>query len=383
MLACGALALVAACSPSPAASPTAPLSASPQASLAPAVPSPSAAAAGSPASADELHQIVAAAQQEGHLSLVWSELPFGQASTVQQLISGYKQAYGLNIDVTYAPGTDMNTFANSSVLEYQGNQPSSSDVIIGAATIMDYLIQAGDVQDGHWMDWAPNVTDPGMVAPGGIGVHFGAYFPGIEYNTQLFTPDTAPKTMQDLLKPEFKGKVATTPYAAHFDELSSPEVWGEQRTLDYAQQLTSQLAGLIRCGSESRIISGEFPAFGLACGSQDTDPLIAQGAPLAYVIPSDAAIIDYWYMAVPKNSAHPNAAKLWVNYIVSPAAQKILWDTADVDDPLVAGSHSAQQVATLRSQGASVTEVDVAWYERNATQMKTTLAQIVKILSKQ
>lgn len=366
-----------ACS-SPAASvPTAAPSVAAQPSAAPSAQA-SAAPSSSPSPA-ALAQIVAAAKQEGALQLVWGQTPFGGQSTMDQWIDGYKKAYGLDVNVTYTPGTDMATFSDASIQEYQAGKPASSDVIVGAATIMDSLIQAGDVQDGQWADWAPNIQNPALVAPGGIGVHIGGYFPGIEYNTQIFTPDTAPQSMQDLLKPEFKGKVASTPYAAHFDELASPDVWGEQRALDYVQQLSGQLAGLMRCGDDNRIISGEFPAFGFACGGWSVMALSNQGAPLGYVVPSDAAIIDYWYMSIPKNSAHPNAAKLWINYILSPDAQKIMWDTSYVDDPLVPGSHIGQQAADLRAKGANLTPIDVTFYERNAAEMKDALAQVEKI----
>ena len=68
--------------------------------------------------------------------------------------------------------------------------------------------------------------------------------PGITYNTQRVSGAAVPRTLQDLLKPEFKGRIASTPYAAGFNRLASPEVWGEQRTLEYARALTEQVAGL-------------------------------------------------------------------------------------------------------------------------------------------
>jgi len=54
------------------------------------------------------------------------------------------------------------------------------------------------------------------------------------------------------------GRLASTPYAALFDVLSTPEVWGEPRTLEYATRLADQAAGLIRVGELERLVSGEF-----------------------------------------------------------------------------------------------------------------------------
>src|SRR5205823_13867870 len=88
---------------------------------------------------------------------------------------------------------------------------------------------------------------------------------GIGYNTQKVTGAAVPKSLQDLLKPDLKGRIASTPYAANFDYLAMDALWGEQRTVDYVTQLGKQLAGLIRCDEDTRLASGEFDAFALTC----------------------------------------------------------------------------------------------------------------------
>jgi ABC-type Fe3+ transport system substrate-binding protein len=50
----------------------------------------------------------------------------------------------------------------------------------------------------------------------------------------------------------------------------------------------------------------------------------AKGAPLDHVIPSDVALLSYWYLSVPKNAAHPNAARLFVDYMLGREAQDLL-----------------------------------------------------------
>jgi hypothetical protein len=112
-----------------------------------------------------------------------------------------------------------------------------------------------------------------------------------------------PRTMQDLLKPEYKGRIASTPYGAMFDYLATDEVWGEQRTLDYVARLTDQLAGVIRCNEMTRVASGEFDVFALACSQSNAYELRARGAPVDILIASDAPFLIPLYLAVPRNAA--------------------------------------------------------------------------------
>ena len=49
-------------------------------------------------------------------------------------------------------------------------------------------------------------------------------------------PDRVPRTTSDLLKPEWKGMLASTPYGAFFDVLGSPELWGPERVVDFTRQ---------------------------------------------------------------------------------------------------------------------------------------------------
>jgi iron(III) transport system substrate-binding protein len=226
-------------------------------------------------------------------------------------------------------------------------------------------MQVGALEPGDWTAWAANVRNPSLVAPGGMAVEVAWLQPGITYNTSKLTGDAVPTSLEDLLKPQFKGRIASTPYAAFFDSLASPEIWGERRTLDYVTQLTGQLAGLMGCGDSTRIVSGEFDLLALDCGSFDARLAQAKGAPVAQAIPSDAALIFPWYLTVLRNAAHPAAAKLFVNYLLGREGQDILYETHFADHPLVAGSKVAAEIERLRGSGAPLYNLDVAFRQRN------------------
>ena len=82
-----------------------------------------------------------------------------------------------------------------------------------------------------WSAWSPNITSPRMVAVGGVAVQVQTRMPGITYNSAKLSGAAAPRTLADLLRPEYKGRVATTLSTALFERLAGSEVWGPERTL--------------------------------------------------------------------------------------------------------------------------------------------------------
>ena len=171
----------------------------------------------------------------------------------------------------------------------------------------------------------------GLVSPEGVAVPVESSTPGIAYNTTVFQGSDIPTKFADFLDPKLKGHLATTPYASSFDRLATPDMWGKEKTLDFARKLSEQVGGLIRCNEMDRIASGEFDAFGLTCSQNDALGTAAKGAPVGFTLASDAPIVMPLYEAVPATAAHPNAAKLWINFMSSPEAQKMLYEVSFAD----------------------------------------------------
>ena len=121
-------------------------------------------------------------------------------------------------------------------------------------------------------DWAQRFAE--QAGYRATGTYLGAL--GIGYNTKVLESRglPEPKCWADLLDPKLKGRVATTPYASYFDRLALPEMWGREKTFDFAHKLSDQVSGLIRCNELNRLASGEFDVFGLTCSQ--TDPLVGR-----------------------------------------------------------------------------------------------------------
>ncbi|HLY64061.1 MAG TPA: ABC transporter substrate-binding protein, partial [Chloroflexota bacterium] len=303
------------------------------------------------------------ARKEGRLSLVWGENSAGGSKAAERWRQGLNQTYGLNIEVTFTPGPSMPEMGVKLAQEYQANRPATSDVMLGAQPQFAALLEAGVLQAVDWPSWAANVRDPKLLgAPDGTSVHFATLINGITYHTGKI--GTAPKSLADLLDGSYQGRLASTPYAAGFTDLASPELWGEQRTVDYVTRLSQQIGGLMRCGETERITSGEFDLLAIDCGNYEAAKAQAQGAPIGHVVPADAATLGYWYLGVPKNAQHPNAAKLFVNYALGREAQQILYQTSFADLHLLPGSHLGAEVDAVRGQGVAFHETDIAFVMR-------------------
>jgi iron(III) transport system substrate-binding protein len=307
--------------------------------------------------------VIDGARQEGQIVIAWGSIE--ESDVRQRLAAGFNKAYGLNLNVQWSPGLSMPQMASRVAQEYQAGRPAATDVLLGSETHMIGMLRADALTPVDWASWAPHVRDARMVAPNGIAVELATRTPGMTYNTTRLSGANVPASMQDLLKPQYKGRIASTVYAANFDRLASPELWGQQRTLDYVGKLADQVAGLMRCGEAERLANAEFDLLALDCGAEDALALRAKGAPLGHVIASDAALLSYWYLGVPRNAAHPNAAKLWIDYMMSREGQDLMYESDFLDHHLVPGSKTAPDVERLQASGIKFTEITVQFVQRD------------------
>jgi ABC-type Fe3+ transport system substrate-binding protein len=76
------------------------------------------------------------------------------------------------------------------------------------------------------------------------------------------------------------------------------------------------------------------------------------------VPPADSSLLNDNYFGVPGNAAHPSAAKVWINYVLSSEGQRILYEAGFVDHPLE-GSRTASTLAEFEGTAVKLTHFDV------------------------
>ena len=308
---------------------------------------------------DQTTALVAAARGELELTLSWAPGFLDYAQEMRRHIDGFNKQYGLNLRVTFKSGSSMPDSSARAIREFQEGGKAATDVVLGTETEISDMQKAGALLTEPWVTWASNVSNPRYVVAGGVAVRVQTRIPGITYNSAKLQGADIPHSLSDLLKPQYRGRVATTPDAGMFERLGGTEVWGADKMLIYARKLGPQVSGLINCGDEDRIASGEFDVFAFDCGSARVAQMKAKGTLIGWTVPTDAALLGYLYMGVPKNAAHPNAAKLWINYMLSREAQDAMYEFEYADYHLLAGSKSFAEVDKATKTGVKFYELTV------------------------
>jgi ABC-type Fe3+ transport system substrate-binding protein len=130
-------------------------------------------------------------------------------------------------------------------------------------------------------------------------------------------------------------------------------------------QYAKQVGGLMRCGEEERVGSGEFLLFAIDCGAYGAQQVAGRGAPLASVPLEDAAMMLHWYLTVPTTSAHPSLGSLFSIFIATKEGQDVVSKAALVSDYYVEGTPMNIVHTQLVAKGAKLLDIDAQWTSEN------------------
>ena len=325
-----------------------------------------------------LQDLIAAANREAALTLSWGTSTWDGSRGLALFQAGMNKMFKSNVRINFVPGADMARVGNQIATEFSAGQKADADIMLGAAPQMAPLIKLDLFETVDWPSYLPSRVNSGMTELGGRLIRVVTGLTGATYNSSL--APMKPETLEDFLKPEWKGKIASTPYAAGFDVLLATDVWGEQRTVDYVQKLSHQITGLIRCGESERLATGEYLALVMDCTGQDALLWQAKGAPLDQMMPLDAAQERYYYFGVPKNAQHPNAAKLFTLFLLSDEGQKISYDTWKIDLHTLPGSRMGKMVDDFSKRNVKFKEVTTEWYLHHP-EIDETKSELIKIIT--
>ena len=145
------------------------------------------------------------------------------------------------------------------------------------------------------------------------------------YNTNLTKGQPIPRSYNDLLLPRWKGRKISVDdtYATFLQGLISS--WGKDKAVDYLKKLAEQEPVVMR-GSTVRVqlaAAGEFPL--VIAYANIIQYLAEKGAPVDW-LPLEPAVISVNTVMAGAKSAHPNAAKLFIDFTLSKEGQEKLWD---------------------------------------------------------
>jgi ABC-type Fe3+ transport system substrate-binding protein len=325
-----------------------------------------------------LKELAAAANKEGSVTLSWSGSTFAGIQGAARYQAAINKMFGTNIRVNFLPGPDMARIANQLATEFTANQRAHVDLLLGASPQLTPLVKIDFFEQVDWKKYLPNRITDQMIELDGRIIRIVTGLSGATYNSRL--APMKPTTLADFLKPEWKGKIASTPYSAGFDVLYAADVWGKEKTTEYVTKLSSQITGLIRCGEAERIATGEYLALVMDCTGQDALQWQEKGAPVGQMMPLDAAQLRYYYFAVPKNAQHPNAAKLYALFQMTEEGQRLSYETWKTDLHFLPGSRMGKMVDGYMKQKVPFKEVTVEWQLQHP-EINAGRSEMIKILT--
>ena len=198
-------------------------------------------------------------------------------------------------------------------------------------------VHAADIIETSVIEHFIDMKSKGMLqvfTPGSVALYRGpAYYDpehywhasriglgAINYNKELLKGDLIPKTWKELTHPKYKDKLVQ----GHIKASGTSAIvdfflvklygWEYFEALRKNNILTHQ-----SCDQANLLASGE--RLVSLCDHQSTAPAQSQGLPLETVFPEDGVFVQIGPIALLAKAPHPNAGKLFIDWLTSPAGQ--------------------------------------------------------------
>lgn len=142
------------------------------------------------------------------------------------------------------------------------------------------------------------------------------------YNTKIISRNDLPKTYEDLLKPQYKQKFIID-IENHDVFVALSQEWGQEKAVNYFRGIAKQEPVFLR-GNTNR---ANFVSVGersmTFVYAQVIERMKQTGAPVDW-IPLEPVAVELNISMLSAKAAHPNAAKLYVDYLISKEGQEFL-----------------------------------------------------------
>jgi len=254
---------------------------------------------------------VDAGKKEGKVVVYGSVVP----QAMDGLHQAFKKKYGIEVDYWRGSSTQVSERA---LTEWRAGRPGF-DIAEGNRGVQ--LIMKSE---GLFQKFIPPASEKfpaqykekdGLITPWRV-------LPiSILYNTELVKAVDLPKTFDDLLNPKWMGKISIPDPTRHTTTaqfLWNLEKFKGDKWLDYVRALAKQKPILVESLAPvtTTIIKGE-----AVVGITYIKYIKQYKGPVNY-IPMDKYLTDPNYLSLGAKSAHPNAAKLYIDFACSIEGQK-------------------------------------------------------------
>ncbi len=272
-----------------------------------------------PLPAAALPELVAAAQQEGRLTLIAVPSTWANYGAI---IAAFEAEYGIKVTVQSPNATSAQELTALRLMRGQQRLP---DVIEVGPSFAQQAVEQGLVQPYKCSAW--DLIPGDLKHPDGLWT--APYYGLISFGVNTSRVADPPESWADLTKPAYRGMVATN---GDPRQATSPlnAVWAAALanggSLDDISPGISYFGGLSRQGNyiplqanvgnlaNQQVLIGIDWSFNMPGAAA---VLEKSGLTLTPTVPADGVMGGMYCDAISNGAPHPNAAKLWIEWLTS------------------------------------------------------------------
>ncbi len=276
------------------------------------------------------------ARKEGKVVIYGSPKPAAYAA----ISEGFKKAFGLDIEVVAGPTAQMMTKIQ---MEHRAGIQLGDILLVGGSTAaltlgpldllarLDPLLIMPEIKDNRV--WYKGSLENQFLDPQHYSLIFiSSLDTPLARNINLVRPDEI-NYLDDLLQPKWKDKLLINDPTTTGKGQSSFAMIGKMKGWDFWRAIARQNPTIIRDNRLQMewLSGGKFPLL-VSPSPSAAQEFVNAKAPLAFIrlkgdhyTASSGGVV-----AVFKNASHPNAAKIFLNYLLSKEGQT-LWSKAEGD----------------------------------------------------
>jgi iron(III) transport system substrate-binding protein len=296
-------------------------------------------------------KLIEAAKNEGGKVVLYGSL---ETSVVDDVIAAFRKKTGLNAEYWRASAMSV---MNRAMSEYRGGKPLY-DVVLNNSDPLLIMAREGMIakyDSPTAAKYPKDQIDPQLGPVSRYGIV------GILYHKGLVKPEDAPKSIEDLVNPKYKGMLVMADPRLHVTTIqwlaSLHKIMPTEKVDKFIRDLAAMKPTLVESmlPASERVITGEMPigltfvkyAYTAAKG----------GAPLDYVR-LEKMLGDTHFAVLSSKAPRPNAGKAFIDYYLDDESMKILAQSGEFANrkgiyPPLPGAEKIQyvQMEVLEAKG--------------------------------